>query len=1198
MEKDQTIENGSSDEGLMQILPIISLWFHQWGLMDLENQLQIAKYATSVVSDDDLKNDNKNVLQDIVKRVLTVRYKPPSQLLAPLLPFQEEGLAWMCNQEVSPVRGGILADEMGMGKTIQMIALLLTRKYDSNPVESVPNSVKNKDHDFNPEGRGATLVIAPLAAVLQWKQEIERFSKPGSLRVLLYHGSCREALLKSIHLYDVVVTTYPTVESDYRRVINTHKVTCKYCGRMYLPEKLRFHQRYFCGPEAAKTARQAKTEKKTERNCSIPTPNNVLGEILQSAGRLEDFEKVRMGVPWLGRRKALVSTDEESEKAEDKNADDKNEDEDASHPSGSRLLKRATGKRKREFLDSFCKLIEMGFDGEAASIAIQTSNGNLQSALRMLSTGAEAERSPPPSSEVSDEEEMRRSGQLKAGPKRRAARGKKTEEPFKESSERSDAEEGKERNEAMGNFAKEERRKRAVIERAHTLRATFNISKTELGKKRVAELQKMLKSIDESSFGTKQELVNRLSLLLFPVEAEEQESDGSMERDSEERVEKRKHVTSSEGIEGRESGKKKTASKVKGAKSHKMSNGVVKKTVKGVRKVVKEAKQKRKNSESSEVVRKRPLRRCRSASKDPKVRFVGSESDTSRSSDSDVEEIEVVSSSDDSEVRKEARKKERRGGEIAQVINEGKDALDEEMVYEDPYATTDEDEGVDMSLSPLHSITWKRIVLDEAHRIKGRTTSTAKAIYALRASKSKWCLSGTPLQNRVGELYSLVRFLRYDPYAFYFCSKKDCRCRSLHFRFVNNRYCVKCGHPRMSHYSYFNRKIVSPIQKYGYQGEGREAMKALKEDILDTILLRRTKLERAEDVKLPSLTVLIRRDQLSQAERDFYESLYKQTRTEFNTYIESGTLLHNYAHIFDLLSRLRQAVDHPYLVVYGNLAPTFSGSTVEIPAPGRGNSEVCGLCQDDVDDPNELSVSRCKHAFHKTCIADYVNQAPGTDGVPLGCPVCYSPLTVGVETEAAGRSKKAAGSQEGILSKIKTSEFQSSTKIEALVQELESIAEKDSTSKSIVFSQYTSMLELVEWRLKKGGVQCAKLIGSLSLTARTNILYAFNSDPSLKVVLISLKAGGEGLNLQIANNVFLLDPWWNPASEQQAIQRAHRIGQNKPVRAVRFICEGTIEEKILQLQEKKQLVFDGTVGASAESLAKLTSEDLCFLFRN
>merc|ERR1711937_1136357 len=131
--------------------------------------------------------------------------------------------------------------------------------------------------------------------------------------------------------------------------------------------------------------------------------------------------------------------------------------------------------------------------------------------------------------------------------------------------------------------------------------------------------------------------------------------------------------------------------------------------------------------------------------------------------------------------------------------------------------------------------------------------------------------------------------------------------------------------------------------------------------------------------------------------------------------------------------------------------------------------------------------------------------------------------------------------------------------------------------------------------MKRAGVSCVVLHGGMPMEARGAALKAFRTDPHLKVILISLKAGGEGLNLQVANHVFLLDPWWNPACELQAIQRAHRIGQTKEVKAVRFISSDTIEEKMLQLQEKKQLVFDGTVGGNDGAMSKLTEQDLHFL---
>ena len=122
------------------------------------------------------------------------------------------------------------------------------------------------------------------------------------------------------------------------------------------------------------------------------------------------------------------------------------------------------------------------------------------------------------------------------------------------------------------------------------------------------------------------------------------------------------------------------------------------------------------------------------------------------------------------------------------------------------------------------------------------------------------------------------------------------------------------------------------------------------------------------------------------------------------------------------------------------------------------------------------------------------------------------------------------------------------------------------------------------------------LSGSMNIDMRDKIIKVFNTDPTLKVLLISLKAGGVALNLTVASHIFLMDPWWNPAAEYQAIDRTHRFGQHKPIYATRFIMENTIEERILSLQEKKRLVFDGTIGGDAGSMGRLTAEDMGFLF--
>ena len=160
------------------------------------------------------------------------------------------------------------------------------------------------------------------------------------------------------------------------------------------------------------------------------------------------------------------------------------------------------------------------------------------------------------------------------------------------------------------------------------------------------------------------------------------------------------------------------------------------------------------------------------------------------------------------------------------------------------------------------------------------------------------------------------------------------------------------------------------------------------------------------------------------------------------------------------------------------------------------------------------------------------------------------------------------------------------------------MSEADPAAKAIVFSQFVSFLDLLEYRIQRAGIKVVKLNGGMSVAAREGVLNSFKDDFGTKVILISLKAGGVALNLTVASHIYLMDPWWNPAAEYQAIDRAHRLGQHKPIRAVRFVVRNTVEERFLRLQDKKRLVFDGTVGGDAAALGQLTEEDLHFLFQN
>lgn len=164
-------------------------------------------------------------------------------------------------------------------------------------------------------------------------------------------------------------------------------------------------------------------------------------------------------------------------------------------------------------------------------------------------------------------------------------------------------------------------------------------------------------------------------------------------------------------------------------------------------------------------------------------------------------------------------------------------------------------------------------------------------------------------------------------------------------------------------------------------------------------------------------------------------------------------------------------------------------------------------------------------------------------------------------------------------------------KLEVLVPQLEELIEEK--HKSLVFSQFTSMLAIVKQHLDARGIRYAYLDGQTR--RRKQVVDEFQNDPDCPVFLISLKAGGLGLNLTAAEYVFLLDPWWNPAVETQAIDRAHRVGQTNQVFAYRLICRDTVEEKILELQKQKRELADAILEEKGNLLRSLTADDVKML---
>lgn len=227
-----------------------------------------------------------------------------------------------------------------------------------------------------------------------------------------------------------------------------------------------------------------------------------------------------------------------------------------------------------------------------------------------------------------------------------------------------------------------------------------------------------------------------------------------------------------------------------------------------------------------------------------------------------------------------------------------------ESIYRKESKGWKRDDGLVKENSKIHAINYHRLILDEAHNIKTRTTSVAKACFALKAD-FKWCLSGTPVQNRIGEFFSLLRFLQIKPFASYFCKK--CSCAELHWNQDSNKRCSSCHHTGFEHVSIFNQELLNPITQQGDPELRREALQKLRL-VTDRIMLRRMKRDHTASMELPPKEVILHNEFFGEIERDFSSSIMSNTTRQFDTYVSRGVMLNNYANIFGLIMQ----VSRPY----------------------------------------------------------------------------------------------------------------------------------------------------------------------------------------------------------------------------------------------------------------------------------------------
>ncbi len=513
---------------------------------------------------------------------------------------------------------------------------------------------------------------------------------------------------------------------------------------------------------------------------------------------------------------------------------------------------------------------------------------------------------------------------------------------------------------------------------------------------------------------------------------------------------------------------------------------------------------------------------------------------------------------------------------------------------------------------PLEEINWFRIVLDEAHMIREQSTQQSKAICRLAAQR-RWAVTGTPVQNRLEDLGALMTFLRIKPFD------------------------EKGG---------FAQYIMGPFKMCD-----PEILPKLRL-LVDSITLRRLK----DRIDLPARHDHLVKLDFSAEERMIYDIFAKNANDRVKVITgrsEKSLGGKSYVHILQSILRLRLICAHGRDLLGEEDMKVMSGlskdSAIELDddeednSPGLSsqqaydmynlmketNADVCLTCGHKIG-PNDVAdsdtepkdeiigyLTPCYHLFCNTCIVGYKTQMEYTaqGQSQAGCHFCQQWIKLsyfalrqgGVDEEEVSRLKAKGHARHG-----KDIENYSGphTKTKALIHDLlqnnveSELIPDQPPIKSVVFSGWTAHLDLIQLALNENNIKYTRLDGKMSRTARGAALDSFREDPSILVILVSISAGGLGLNLTTANKVYVMEPQYNPAAEAQAVDRVHRLGQKREVETVRYVMNDSFEEKMLELQDKKKKLASLSMDSDSKATrmdkaeaARKRLEDLRSLFK-
>ena len=446
--------------------------------------------------------------------------------------------------------------------------------------------------------------------------------------------------------------------------------------------------------------------------------------------------------------------------------------------------------------------------------------------------------------------------------------------------------------------------------------------------------------------------------------------------------------------------------------------------------------------------------------------------------------------------------------------------------------------------SGLYSVEWRRIILDEGHNIRNPTTKGSLAASGL-LGRSRWVLTGTPIINNLKDLYSLVRFIN-----------------------------LSGGLERLE---IFNAVLMRPLN------QGSTDASLLLQALMNTLCLRRKKEMSFINLRLPKLEEYVNKISFEPHEKEKYQALEAEAKGLFKAFQQRQSVgkdksQDTYRHLLEILLRLRQVCNHWKLcgervtsllslldaekVV--KLTPENCAALQEMLQLSIESRDDCPICLESLDNHNPV-ITHCAHIFGNDCISRVIE-------TQHKCPMCRA------ELEDQTCLVQPAVSLGETTEKIEYNIDTSSSKVEALIGILKASAKKSDPDKpkikTIVFSQWTKFLDIVQTQVDVHAFQYTRIDGTMNAAQRDRALVALDTDPDCTVMLASLGVCAVGLNLVAANQVILADSWWAPAIEDQAVDRVHRLGQTRETTVFRLVMEDSVEEMVLGIQaEKRKLMM-------------------------